>query len=100
MYEYSQLGQKKLRQQAARGLDDIRCPLVSAIMMVTGGLAFRTENGKRVFRSFQGPPRNRAWTVVSVQLECSACRRRIGELTVHDPEPEESGVERAFQIIS
>jgi len=100
MYEYSQLGQKKLRQQTTRGLDEIRCPLDSAIMMVTGGLACRIENGKRVFRSFQGAPRNPAWDVVSVQLECSACRRRIEDLVLDCGEPEADGAAPAFQIIS
>lgn len=100
MHEYSQLGQEKIRQQATRGLNDIRCPLDSAVMMVTGGLACRTEGGKRVFRSFQGEPRNPAWMVVSVQLECSACRRRIEDLAVNAAEPEPSGATATFQMLS
>jgi hypothetical protein len=100
MYEYSPLGQKKLRQQTTRGLDQIRCPLDSAMMIVTGGLACRIENGKRVFRSFKGAPRNPAWMVVSVQLECSACRRRIEDLVVNSGEPEATSSDPAFQIIS
>jgi hypothetical protein len=100
MHEYSQLGQEKIRQQTTRGLDDIRCPLDSAVMMVIGGLACRIEGGKRIFRSFQGSPRNPAWTVVSVQLECSACRRRIEDLAVNDAHLETSSSTATFQLLS
>ncbi len=82
MHEYSQLGQQKLHQQTSRGLDEIRCPLDSAIMMVTGGVAYKMEEGKPVYREFNGHPRKSAWTIVTVHLECSACRRRIADVAV------------------
>ena len=100
MHEYSQLGQEKLRQQAARGLDEIRCPLDGAIMMVTGGVACRTEKGKQIYREFQGQPRNPAWTVVTVQLECSACRRRLTEVSVASVDPELQTADPTFQLLS
>ncbi len=82
MHEYSQLGQQKLHQQTSRGLDEIRCPLDSAIMMVTGGVAYKMEEGKPIYRDFNGHPRKSAWTIVTVRLECSACRRRIEDVAV------------------
>ncbi len=82
MHEYSQLGQQKLHQQTSRGLDEIRCPLDSAIMMVTGGVAYKMEEGKPIYREFNGHPRKSAWTIVTVHLECSACRRRIEDVAV------------------
>jgi hypothetical protein len=100
MHEYSQLAQEKLCQQAARGLDEIRCPLDGAIMMVIGGVACRTEKGKQVYRDFQGQPRNPAWTVVTVQLECSACRRRLSEVSVVGEQPELQNADPTFQLLS
>ena len=100
MHEYSQLGQEKLRQQTARGLDEIRCPLDSAIMMVTGGAAYRTEKGKQIYRVFQGQPRNPAWTVVTVHLECSACRRRIADVAVSGGQPELQTADPTFQFLT
>jgi hypothetical protein len=82
MHEYSQLGQQKLQQQASRGLDEIRCPLDSAMMVVTGGIAYKMEESKPVYRGFKGHPRKSAWTIATVHLECSACRRRIEDVAV------------------
>jgi len=84
MEDYSQIGRKKLEMQAQRGLDSIRCPLDSAIMMVVGGVASRMEEGKPSFRGFDRYPINPKWTVRSVNLECSACRRQIRNVPVYE----------------
>lgn len=83
MHEYSQRGRDKLQQQVARGHDEIRCPLDGAVMVVVSGVAMKTEGGETVYRDFVGRPRKSAWTVVTVEMECSACRRRITDLTVN-----------------
>ena len=82
MHDYSQLGQEKLRQQTCHGLDEIRCPLDGAIMMVTGGTACKKEGGKPVYREFTGHPRKSAWTITKIHLECSACRRSMHDVAV------------------
>ncbi len=70
--------------QAQGDLESIRCPLDGAIMMVMGGVASRTEEGRPQFRGFDKYPISSRWTVRSVNLECSACRRRISNVAVHD----------------
>jgi len=83
MHEYSQRGRDKLQQQVARGHDEVRCPLDGAVMVVVSGVATKTEGGETLYRDFVGRPRKSAWTVISVEMECSACRRRIRDLTVN-----------------
>ena len=87
MDDYSQLGREKLHKQAQCDLDFIRCPLDSAIMVITGGVAGRTEDGKVTYRGFERYPISSKWTVVRVDLECSACRRHISDLPIHEDSP-------------
>ena len=82
MDDYSEAGRRKLEQQASTTLDFIRCPLDSAAMMVTRSVAVRYERGEIAYRDFQGLPRGAEWTVSSVFLECSACRRRADDIKV------------------
>ena len=86
MDDYSLVGRQKLEWQAKGDLESIRCPLDSAIMMITGGVASRREGGGRpTYRRFERYPISPKWTVVSVNLECSACRRRSTEVPVTEP---------------
>ena len=85
MDDYSLVGRHKLEQQAKGDLESIRCPLDSAMMMITGGLASRTEGSEPTYRSFERYPISSKWTVVSVNLECSACRRRSSDVPVTEP---------------
>ena len=84
MDDYSQVGRGKLELQAQGDLESIRCPLDGAIMMIMGGVASRTEEGRPESRGFDKYPISSRWTVRSVNLECSACRRRISNVPVHD----------------
>ncbi len=88
MDDYSPLGREKLHKQAQRDLAFIRCPLDSAIMVITGGVAGRTEDGKVTYRGFERYPISSKWTVVRVDLECSACRRRISDVIVGEDSPD------------
>ncbi len=83
MHEYSQRGRDKLQEQAARGHDEVRCPLDGAVMVVVNGVAMKMENGEPIYRDFVGRPRKSAWTVLIVEMECSACRRRIKDVAVN-----------------
>lgn len=87
MDDYSLVGRQKLEQQAKGDLESIRCPLDSAIMMITGGVASRTENGAPTYRGFERYPISSKWRVVSVNLECSACRRRSSDVPVAGTAP-------------
>jgi hypothetical protein len=82
MDDYSLVGRQKLEQQAKGDLESIRCPLDSAIMMITGGLASRVEDREHTYRGFERYPISPKWTVVSVNLTCSACRRRSSDVPV------------------
>jgi hypothetical protein len=88
MDDYSERGRAKLEMQAGETLDFIRCPLDSAAMLVTRSVAGRYERGKTSYRDFDGLPRGSEWTVASVFLECSACRRRAEDITVNAALPE------------
>jgi hypothetical protein len=92
MEDYSQLGREKLEQQVKGDLESIRCPLDSAIMMVVGGIATRIENEEPTFRGFERYPISSKWDVVSVNLECSACRRQISDVPVPLPQPRRRAV--------
>ena len=83
MDDYSEAGRTKLEQQARATLDFIRCPLDSAAMLVTRCVAGRYERGETSYRDFKGLPRGSEWTVSSVYLECSACRRRADDIQVN-----------------
>ena len=83
MDDYSEAGRSKLEQQASATLDFIRCPLDSAAMLVTRSVAGRYERGETSYRDFKGLPREAEWTVTSVFLECSACRRRADDIQVN-----------------
>ena len=83
MDDYSEAGRSKLEQQASATLDFIRCPLDSAAMVVTRSVAGKYERGETSYRDFKGLPRDPAWTVHSVYLECSACRRRADDIQVN-----------------
>jgi hypothetical protein len=83
MDDYSELGRAKLEMQANETLDFIRCPLDSAAMLVERSVAGRYERGKSSQREFNGLPRGTEWTVESVALRCSACRRRAEDIQVH-----------------
>ena len=82
MNDYSEAGRAKLQMQVNETLDFIRCPLDSAAMLVTLSVAGRYEQGKTSYRDFRGLPRGPEWTVASVFLECSACRRRAEDIQV------------------
>ena len=82
MDDYSEAGRTKLEQQASTTLDFIRCPLDSAVMLVTRSVAGRYERGETSYRDFKGLPRSSEWQVCSVFLECSACRRRADDIQV------------------
>jgi len=83
MNDYSVVGRAKLEQQASSTLDFIRCPLDSAAMLVTKCVAIRYERGETSCREFGGIPRGVEWTVESLSLECSACRRRSDDIQVN-----------------
>ncbi len=83
MDDYSEVGRAKLEQQANDTLDFIRCPLDSAAMLVTRSVAGRRNGGETSYREFKGLPRSSEWTVASVFLECSACRRRADDIPVN-----------------
>lgn len=85
MDDYSERGRAKLQQQARMSLDFIRCPLDSAAMLVTRSVAGRYERGETTYRDFRGLPRGAEWTVVSIYLECSACRRKAEDIQVTEP---------------
>ncbi len=57
-------------------------PLDSAAMLVTRSVAGKYERGETAYRDFKGLPRDSEWTVSSVFLECSACRRRADDIQV------------------
>ncbi len=82
MDDYSEIGRAKLEMQASESLDFIRCPLDSAAMLVERSIAGRYERGQTAFREFNGLPRSNEWTVESIQLQCSACRRRAEDIQV------------------
>jgi len=83
MDDYSEIGRAKLEMQASETLDFIRCPLDSAAMLVIRSVAGRYEKGKTTYREFKGLPRGSEWTVESLSLQCSACRRRADDIQVH-----------------
>ena len=83
MDDYSEAGRTKLEQQASTTLDFIRCPLDSAVMLVLRSAAGRYERGETLYREFKGLPHSSEWTVSSVDLECSACRRRADDVRVN-----------------
>ncbi len=82
MNDYSDAGRAKIEQQVSATLDFIQCPLDSAAMLVTGSVAGRYERDGTTYRDFKGLPRHSDWTVSSVNLECSACRRRADDIQV------------------
>jgi hypothetical protein len=83
MDDYSEAGRAKLEQQASNSLDFIRCPLDSAAMLVMRCIATRYDRGETSYREFTGLPRGAEWTVVSLNLQCSACRRRAVDVQVN-----------------
>ena len=83
MDDYTEIGRERLETQAKRGLEGIRCPLDSAMMLVTDSVAGKTENGEVSYRDFEDLPTGSEWTVMSVHLQCSACRRRVSDIPVN-----------------
>lgn len=83
MNDYSDIGRAKLEMQANETLEFIRCPLDSAAMLVVRSVAGRYERGKVSYREFNGLPRGDEWTIESLFLQCSACRRRADDISVH-----------------
>ncbi|MFQ5705447.1 MAG: hypothetical protein ACE5HT_15695 [Gemmatimonadales bacterium] len=79
--DYTVRGEAKIREQAKRNLKYIRCSLDSAIMLVTGSLASKQREDGVEKRRFGGRP-PKSWTAITVDLECSACRRRIEGLQI------------------
>lgn len=74
MDDYTELGVSKIAMQAQRGPREIRCPRDGAVMRVTGCVA--EEQDGLAPRRFGGLPGRGSWRLLSVDVECPACRRR------------------------
>ncbi len=74
--DYTVRGEAKITEQAMGNLQNVRCSLDGAIMVVTGSVASKQRDDGVEERSFGGSP-PKSWTAISVDLKCSACQRRM-----------------------
>lgn len=86
---YTQLGISKIAIQASRAPREIRCPRDGAVMRVTGCVAEEAQG--LAPRRFRGLPVRGEWRLTSVDVECPACRRRAGEVTVPEVSAQSTG---------
>lgn len=89
MCDYTPRGIEKLSYQVAEHPELIRCPRDSAVMRVLSSRAERSGPHGMRHESFVGMPKERAWRVLEVDVECPACRRRALEVRAA-PKPQEN----------
>jgi hypothetical protein len=76
MSDYTPTGLQKLSHQVAEHPQLIRCPRDSVVMRVLGSRAECDGTHGVRHEAFVGMPKERAWRVVEIDVECPACRRR------------------------
>ncbi|MFQ6046795.1 MAG: hypothetical protein ACE5PT_10645 [Gemmatimonadales bacterium] len=76
MADYTTIGIDKIKLQAASSRGLIRCPRDGAVMRVTDCRAEAAAGPPGESRALRALPRDPAWRVTELAVECPACRRQ------------------------